>query len=186
VNGLSDCKQVRLSADTKIKTFNCGDDDLNEFLFKDALSYLAELYAVTYLYEYGADTVAFFSVSNDKITYDKESISESEWRRLCKPIPFVKRRRNGNPAVKIGRLGVNTKYQKKGIGTELLSYIKMFFLDNNKTGCRFITLDAYNNSEALSFYEKNEFKFLTEHDKDQTTRSMYFDLKPFALRSLVK
>jgi len=68
----SDCKHTRLSTGTRIKSFDCGDPDLNDFLFNDSRDYLTELYAVTYLFEYGDDTVAFFSVSNDKITYDEK------------------------------------------------------------------------------------------------------------------
>jgi GNAT superfamily N-acetyltransferase len=175
---LSDCKQIRLSMDTRIKAFDCGDPDLNDFLFNDAIDYLKELYAVTYLYEYGDDTVAFFSVSNDKISYDETSISKTEWNRFCRSIPNEKRRTD-NPAVKIGRFGVNARYQKSGIGTQLFDYIKMFFIDNNKTGCRYITLDAYNNSATITFYQKNGFVFLTENDKLEKTRSMYFDLRRF-------
>lgn len=46
----------------------------------------------------------------------------------------------------------------------------------NKTGCRFITIDAYNKNNVLSFYQRNDFKFLTEKDKNETTRTMYYDL----------
>jgi GNAT superfamily N-acetyltransferase len=177
---LSVCRHVRLSFNTKIKPFDCGDKDLNDYLFNDAITYLTELFAVTYLYEYGDETVAFFSVSNDKISYDEKSITRTDWNRFCRSIPYPKRH-HGNPAVKIGRLGINKKFQKLGIGTQLLTYIKMFFLDNNKTGCRFITLDAYNKPQTISFYQKNGFSFLTENDKGDETRLMYFNLKPFAV-----
>jgi ribosomal protein S18 acetylase RimI-like enzyme len=83
------------------------------------------------------------------------------------------------PAVKIGRLGVHTKYQKSGIGTQLLDTIKFLFIDNNKTGCRYITVDAYNNEKTIPFYRKNGFNFLTESDSGDTTRLMYFDLRWF-------
>lgn len=60
------------------------------------------------------------------------------------------------------------------IGTFLLNFIKSYFLDDNKTGCRFITVDAY--AAAIPFYVKNEFVALTDEDKDSTTRLLYFDL----------
>lgn len=176
----SDCTRVRLAGETIIKPFDCGDADLNDFLFNDAKPYLFELYAVTYLYIFGDDTVAFFSVSNDSISFDEKTISRTDWNRFCRRIPYVKRRHD-SPAVKIGRLGVNKQFHNTGIGFQLLTYIKIFFIDNNKTGCRFITLDAYNNPETLSFYKKNGFTFLTESDEADKTRSMYFDLKPFSV-----
>lgn len=56
-----------------------------------------------------------------------------------------------------------------------MDFIKDYFIDNNKTGCRFITVDAYLN--AISFYEKNDFVPLLPNDNDEHTRLFYFDLK---------
>ena len=36
-------------------------------------------------------------------------------------------------------------------------------------------IDAYRS--ALSFYERNDFRYLTTKDEDDDTRTMYFDLK---------
>ena len=44
----------------------------------------------------------------------------------------------------------------------------------NKTGCRFITVDAYIN--AVPFYEHNDFQHLKIHDEDRITRLLFFDL----------
>ena len=57
----------------------------------------------------------------------------------------------------------------------------MSFVCNNKTGCRFITVDAYNNPDTIDFYQRNEFDFLTPSDEQEDTRQMYYDLKPFYL-----
>ena len=40
-----------------------------------------------------------------------------------------------------------------------------------------MTVDALNT--ATGFYERNDFRFFTEQDKDDDTRLMYFDLKDF-------
>ena len=78
------------------------------------------------------------------------------------------------PAVKIGRFAVHQKYQKCGFGCQLIDYIKGMFITNNRTGCQYITVDAY--KQSLKFYEKNGFKYFTEKDKDDDTRQMYFSL----------
>lgn len=78
------------------------------------------------------------------------------------------------PAVKIGRLGVHCDYQNCGFGSQLLDYIKGMFIDNNRTGCQYITVDAY--SKSLRYYEKNGFKYLTDLDRGKDTRQMYFSL----------
>jgi GNAT superfamily N-acetyltransferase len=93
------------------------------------------------------------------------------------------------PAVLIGRLGVSTKFKKQGIGTELLDFIKLWFIDeNNKTGCRFIVVDAYNDECVLNFYKKNGFVFMFSTEEQEKnylkvktdyklhTRFLYFDL----------
>ena len=112
---LTDCSRIRLSSETEIKPFDCGDADLNEFLFTDAKNYLSQLLAVTYLYEYGAATVAFFSVTNDTISFNEKTLSKTEWNRLRRTYPNRKRL-NKLPAVKIGRLGVDKKYQGSNMG----------------------------------------------------------------------
>lgn len=66
----------------------------------------------------------------------------------------------------------------QSIGTYLLNFIKSFFVVNNKTGCRFLTVDAY--AAAIPFYEKNGFVPLNDDDKDAPTRLLYFDLRDIA------
>jgi hypothetical protein len=70
-----------------------------------------------------------------------------------------------------------------------MDFIKSWFIDpNNKTGCRFIVVDAYNEPIPIKYYKQNDFEFLfsTEDqekeymglmDENQLkTRLMYFDL----------
>lgn len=47
-----------------------------------------------------------------------------------------------------------------------------------RTGCRFVTVDAYRS--AIPFYRKNDFEFFTSADFADRTRLMYFDLKIFS------
>ena len=90
------------------------------------------------------------------------------------------------PAVKIGRLGVDEKYHSKGIGTDLMDFIKKWFTDGgNKTG-KFLLVDAYNDPNVLKYYERNGFVYLMNTDREAEyyrkkeeeldTRIMFFDL----------
>lgn len=91
----------------------------------------------------------------------------------------------------IGRLGVAKEFQgtDDSIGSQAIDYIiSWFLLPDNKTGCRFIVVDAYNKENVLRFYGKNGFKFLystEELEKDANhipledhleSRMMYLDL----------
>jgi Acetyltransferase (GNAT) domain len=65
--------------------------------------------------------------------------------------------------------------QGQGIGTEVMDIIKNFIgFSNYPTGAKFLTIDAYKGS--IKYYEKNGFNFLTDKDKEEDTRAMYFDL----------
>lgn len=78
------------------------------------------------------------------------------------------------PAIKIGRLGIAMKAQHQSVGTYLLEFIEDYFIVDNKSGCRFVTVDAY--VQAIPFYIKNGYQFLNNDDEDKRTRVMYFDL----------
>ena len=78
------------------------------------------------------------------------------------------------PAAKIGRFAVDANMKGKNIGSILLDFIKRYFTADNKTGCRFITVDAY--AAAIPFYLRNGFVPLNDEDIDEPTRLLYFDL----------
>ena len=175
---LSDYEFVPLTEETEIKPFDCGDNDLNAFLLDDAKKYLRDLLAVTYLIEDSRNgkTVAYFSLLNDKISLVPEE--QKRWNRLNRKISNAKRRRN-YPAVKVGRLAVSKDYCGQGIGAGIINFIKHAFTHGNRTGCRFLTVDAYDS--AIGFYSSDHcrFEFFTEKDAGEETRLMIFDLKPF-------
>lgn len=170
---LEGIKLFRLTPEHEIKPFDCGDSDLNEFFLKDSLNYQKELLAVTYILENTDETVAFFSIFNDKITI-LDTDTKSKWKRLIQKAMPTGKRMKSYPAMKIGRLGVSEKYKGQNYGTTILDYLKNLFINNNRTGCKFITVDAYD--QSLGFYEKSKFEYLTEIDKGKDTRLMYFDL----------
>ena len=89
----------------------------------------------------------------------------------------------------IGRLGVSQSVQGKNLETDVLDFIKAWLVDPmNKTGCRFVLVDSYNQEKNFKFYERNGFKFLfsseeqerefrdLKPDRPLNTRLMYFDL----------
>jgi hypothetical protein len=93
-----------------------------------------------------------------------------------------------------GRLGVDVNFrnferEEKSVGDQLMDFIKSWFVDKgNKTGCRFIAVDSYNDVAPLKYYTRNGFvqMFSTEDqerestgqapDKKLSSRLLYFDL----------
>lgn len=147
--------------------FDCEDDDLNDFFHNDALLYQNQLLSKTFCWLDGDNVVLFLSISNDNIEL-KSSKKRKKFER-SKHFWYY-------PAVKIGRLGVDKGYKGEGLGTQALTFIKYFFVVKNKTGCRFLTLDAYNKESVISFYQKNSFVLMSKNDENDKTRIMYYDL----------
>ena len=120
LNCNSDIYEIRiLQKDEKVKSFNCGDDDLNDFLLNRSNSFRKALLAVTYVFENieSKEVIGYFSLANDRV-----SLNDFD----------------------------------------------------DKTGCRFITVDAYH--DAIPFYKNNDFQYLRKDEYDIVTRLLYFDL----------
>lgn len=168
----------RLEAGSVIEGFDCGNEDINGFLAEDARDYQDGLMAVTYLAvgSEDKDLVAYFCLLNDKLAY-LPGDDKKVWNRLNRKVNNRKRMKS-YPAVKIGRLGTSIKYARQGVARELIDLVKLRFAVNNRTGCRFLTVDAHR--DAIGLYEKCGFSFFTESDRDEETRLMYFDLKLFS------
>lgn len=172
---LADLDFRELNSFIDLSSFDCNDSDLNGFLKSDSLDYQKQLISKTYLFTTTEEIVSFFSISNDNLM-DK-GYENSIWNKLHRKtnIPNAKRIRQ-YPAIKIGRLGVSSSYQKKGLGRQMLDFIKNLTLKESKSACRFILVDAYNKPEVLNFYANNDFTLLLEDDTNEKTRIMYFDL----------
>jgi GNAT superfamily N-acetyltransferase len=165
----------KLSADEQVKSFNCGDADLNDFILNEAAPYRKAMLAVTYVFEdkVTKQAAAFFSLANDKVSLS-DFENKTEFNRFRKNRFVNEKRLRSYPAVKLCRFGVDESLKGQSIGTILLRFIKSYFVIDNKTGCRFITVDAYAN--AIPFYVRNGFVPLNDDDKDEPTRLLYFDL----------
>lgn len=158
----SNCSLYRVTAKEELDSFSCGDSDLDEFFHQEACLYDGQLLGKTYFFateRSGKDEiVCAFTLANDSIK--AALIPNASRNKIQRKIPNSKRTRS-YPAVLIGRLGVDKKFQgtDDGIGSQAIDYIvSWFLLPDNKTGCRFIVVDAYNKENVLRFYGKNGFK----------------------------
>lgn len=158
---------------TKLNNFDCDHKDLNEFFREDCFLQRQELLNTTFaLIEATVDDfipVALISLCNDAIRKEKVK----KWLQFTDS----KKIYPAYPAVKIARFGVHKDFKREGIGTHAINMVKEMFITNNRTGCRFLTVDAYNKEDALGFYSKNAFQFFSEKDKHREQRAMFFDLK---------
>jgi len=82
------------------------------------------------------------------------------------------------PAVKIGHFGIRREFQRRKIGSTFLYMIYQFMRQaNNRTGCRFLTLNTY--EPLVKFYEDNNFIVFNGKPRNPQSSSqsiMYLDL----------
>lgn len=173
------------------ESFECANKDLNDFFANDAVLYAKRLLGKTYLFclkENPQIIVAAFTVSNDSIRMTNK-LNEEAKKLFLKQTELEEKRLRRFPAVLIGRLTTSKDFAGKGIGTAVMDFIKLWFRTDNKTGCRFIIVDAYNSEATIHYYLKNGFKFLLEDERLEAkymgigvgrlplnTRLMYYDL----------
>ena len=165
-----------LKSTERVKTFLCGDDDLDNFILEEATLYGKAKISVTYIVTDSMiddEVVAYFSLANDKLSVN-DFASNSEFNRFRKHRFSHEKRLRSYPAVKLCRLGVQDSMKGTGIGSILLRFMIRLYLFNSRAGCRFITVDAY--KSAVSFYEANGFLKLTRSSEEAYTVPLYFDL----------
>ena len=160
----------------KIDAFDCGDDDLNDFILNSSVLYKEEMLAITYLVQTrtSGEVLAYFSLANDRISIT-DFENKTEFNRFRKRRFVNEKRLKSYPAVKIGRLAIASRYKGKGIGRNLIKIIKMTLSETQTISAfRFLTVDAY--LSATAFYEKNGFRMMVADDDDRHTRLMFFDM----------
>ena len=121
------------------------DKEIENFLKREALNEQNQLLNTTHLLINDRnELVGFVSLCNDSLYLAEDS--RNKFKTIYASVP----------AIKIARLGINSKYQGQGYGEQLLKYslyksIKMCDI----SGVSFITLDCYKHRE--SYYEKFGF-----------------------------
>ena len=159
--------------------FSCKHDkDIEQFFKRDFEYYEKQLLGKSYGFvktKPSFELVAAFTVSNSMLPV--VNFPKSIKNRINRQIPNSKRN-SQYPAVLVGQLAVFDSFAGKHIGDEVLSFIKSWFIDPlNKTGCRYIIVDAVNNDKVIKFYKRNGFKFIFDNIEDEI-EYMKLDLEP--------
>lgn len=75
----------RLGKGESVFSFNCGDEDLNDFILNESIQYRQTRLAVTYVIEVKNtnNTIGFFSLANDRISIS-DFENKTEFNRFRK------------------------------------------------------------------------------------------------------
>ena len=167
---VKDIKIERLNEKHNISDFQSYEKELVDFLVEDALDNQMNRISVTYLiFLESGELVGYVTLLNDRINL------EGDLKDLFrgKGIAY-----HALPALKIGRLCVDHRFLRRGIGTLMIAYsVKIAqHIFEEYAGCRFIVLDSKRNpkNDPIHFYKQIGFEGLKQRKKGTTP--MYLDL----------
>jgi GNAT superfamily N-acetyltransferase len=113
---------------------------------------------------YDGVIVGYITLLADSITLHADELGDFAFKQV--------------PALKIGRLGIELKYQSQRIGTALMKYaLGVAFRMNDElgVGCRFLTVDS--DPKAIDFYKRLGFVMSLHRDyKAKHYPNMHYDI----------
>ncbi|HMY10811.1 MAG TPA: GNAT family N-acetyltransferase [Turneriella sp.] len=160
---------IRSLAETDLEKFVC-DEKLLSFFHEDAQDTEDELIAKIYFlhHENIQEPLVGFCVSNSAIQATND---------LNMTLPDNVHHKS-YPAVLLGKLATHSKYTGKKYGQWVIEFLKIWFITQNKTGCRYLVADSL--PDAVGFYAKCGFEEYPVQ-KSSNTKLMFFDLKAYEL-----
>lgn len=140
-----------LKENNDFRNFDCGNNDLNEFLKEDSLFQKNMMLNTTYLAFYREQLIGFLTVSADSINLRDLGENYKNFFQN-KDIPYKR-----FPAIKLGRFAVDSSFQKNGVGNFLMkNFLDYIIYSSEKIGFRFVSVDAY--IPAYKFYKNHYFE----------------------------
>ena len=153
---------------TSCQPFVCSKEpDINKFFHEEYLDYENQLLGKSYCFvkRDGQNVVAAFTVANSSVRVD--NMPNPKRNQLNRHIPFSKQR-SQYPAVLLAQLAVFDGFGGNDIGKEVVDFIKSWFINPlNKTGCRYLVVDAINTPKVLDFYRNNGFEYIFASDEEE-------------------
>jgi GNAT superfamily N-acetyltransferase len=157
----------RLTLRDDVGSFDCGDSDLNEYIWYQALDEQNAGAGVVYLAWQNQDLVGFVSLAMSSL---QVKLVDGERRPGSTPYTYF-------PALMMGRLAVDRRRQRLGFGTDLCRFTIAKAMELREvTGCQFVIVNAKQTS--IPFYLKNGFQLGLDQPKDRREPFMYFKLPP--------
>lgn len=161
-------RKMTLESMASCQSYLCSrDKQINKFFHEEYSDYEYQMLGKSYCFVSREEqkVVAAFTIANSSLRVD--DIPKSKRNKLNRKIPFSKQR-SQYPAVLVAQLAVFDGFEGQNIGKEVLEFIKSWFIDPlNKTGCRYVVVDAVNKPKVLQFYLDNGFDFIFSSDEEE-------------------
>ncbi len=144
----------KIGSDIRFDSFDCGIDELNEYLKKYARQNDRKNIGKTVVCLNDNEVIGYITVCT-------ASISKND----VPPVKNVYLPKYPVPAIRIARFAVDLKYQNQGIGRRLLWHTFQAILAiSEEVGCKLIVVDSKDN--AIGFYK--HFGFIPLLDNEQS------------------
>ena len=143
------------------------DEQINRFFHEEFPEYDFQMLGKTYCFVTSdkQKMVAAFTIANSSVRVD--NMPKSKRNKLNRKIPFAKQR-SQYPAVLVAQLAVFDEFRGMALGRDVIDFIKSWFINPlNKTGCRYLVVDAVNKPKVLQFYIDNGFDFIFASDVEE-------------------
>ncbi len=160
--------------DLDLSCFDCEREEVNVFFKEKAVEYQNELFGKSYFLRvpvgsnlaFPSLTVAAgFTVANASIFTSQ--LPNARKKKIGYEVHNEKGLIN-YPAVLLAQLGVDVRFKGNDLGRQIIDFVAQWFTsDDNKSGCRHLILDAYNEPDLIDYYQKRgmELFFSTEEQE---------------------
>ncbi|MFH1095567.1 MAG: hypothetical protein V1728_05095 [Candidatus Micrarchaeota archaeon] len=161
----------------RIAQFNSNNDELNDFLRKDALSYQKLHIGTTYLLLRKSDSkpLAYITLSMSalKLPEKKEEFTLAGRRLGEYPKDFP----NQLPALLLGKLATDQSEEGKGAASQLLDFaVYLALAQRESIGCAFLVAHAYATPKVVGWYERKRFMRIVRDIEGRETVPLYLEL----------
>ena len=139
--------------DHELDSFQCGVDELDEWLIYHARTATGQGTRTYVLVDEDASVVGYFAITPHLLRREEAPA------RVARGVP------REIPAILLAKLAVDRSRQGSGLGSEMLvSAIGTIVDAARRAGGRLIVVDAIND-QARSFYEHHDFQPLPDNDR---------------------
>ena len=123
------CSLFSVNEPKELEGFNCGDLDIDEFFANDCFGFTKQLLGKTYCYRLNEEpdkVVCAFTLANAGVRVS--DLPNARRKKIEAGIPHAKALKD-YPAVLVARLGVSSEFRSKHIGSDVLDFIKLWFIE---------------------------------------------------------
>jgi GNAT superfamily N-acetyltransferase len=145
-----------------LSDFDSGNEELNDFLKNDSIRDQRNLISKTHLCLWKDHLAGFITLVADSVQVKR--IDRSDYMNGYRYSVY--------PCLLIGRLAVDSRFQRSGVGNFLLSLALGLAIDG-PIGCRYLSVDS--KVDAVTFYQDAGFRFMEKQASRQYPR-MYLNV----------